>query len=196
MRHAAVIRSRAEAAPQLVGVGETRDDALAGARIWFQAQFDRTSHKDWPRLIALQDRLTVYAEHELTSETGIGLDEVLERMAAAGFAPSTAPAEPTASASDDAWPTSPPPVRRSDDSTRSVLYSVIFGILLIGFLVAVRYTGGRYFRQDLLELINADQPVMGPVSGPSIGTFDPDDFMIPTYSPWSVPSEGSIGIGQ
>ena len=92
MRYATMVQPHPDKPPHLVGIGETRDAALAAARVWFRAEFDRTSSKDWPGLIALQDQLTVSTEEEFAARTGVGLDDWLARMAATGVAPATAPA--------------------------------------------------------------------------------------------------------
>jgi len=94
MHYAATIQSHPEKPPLLIGVGETHPEALGAARIWFQKEFDRTSSKDWGRLTALQEQLTISTEEEFASRTGVGLDERLARMAAAGVAPAKAPKEP------------------------------------------------------------------------------------------------------
>ena len=182
MRHAAVIRTHADATPRLVGVGDSRDEALAGARVWFQAQFERTSHKDWPRLIALQDQLVVYTEDELAAQTGSTLDEWLTRMTAAGIAPATAPPVAASTTSpDDGWISPPRP--RTDDGARALVSYVLVGIAIIGVLTTAKYVGGRILQRELNDVANQQIPISGPVYAPAIGTFDPDVLIGGGYDP-------------
>jgi hypothetical protein len=182
MRYAAVIRTHPDASPRLVGVGDSRDDALAGARVWFQAQFDKTSHKDWPRLIALQDQLVVATEDELAAQTGSTLDDWLARMSAARIAPATAPpAAASTATSDDLW--IPLPRRREDGSARALVSFVLIAIAIVGVLTTAKYVGGHMLQHELNDIANQDIGVSGPVYAPAIGTFDADALNGGFYDP-------------
>ena len=87
MRYAATIQPHPGQPPLLIGTGETHPEALGAARVWFQKEFDRTSSKEWGRLTALQEQLTISTEEEFAARTGVGLDEWLARMAASGVGP-------------------------------------------------------------------------------------------------------------
>jgi hypothetical protein len=187
MRYAAVIRTGPGSAPRLVGVGESRDGALAGARIWFAAQFERTPHRDWPLLIALQDQLAVYTEDEFTARVGSSLADWLSRMSAAGITPPIAPPAPvSAAASDESW--IPEPRRRNDRGARALVSYLLIAVAIVGVLTAAKYVGGRMLQRELNEIANGENPVSGPVYAPAIGTFDPDA--------WGMTYEPSFGGGS
>jgi hypothetical protein len=97
MRYVAVSRTDFTAPVQILGVGETMEEAYAGARDWFDSAFNGVDASDpkWRKLLALQNNLDAVTEDVLFERSGLGLDEWLARMAAIGQRPGTPqPAKP------------------------------------------------------------------------------------------------------
>ena len=184
MHYAATIQSHPEKPPLLIGVGETHPEALGAARIWFQKEFDRTSSKDWGRLTALQEQLTISTEEEFASRTGVGLDEWLARMAAAGVAPAKAPKEP-----EPYRPLVPPSPRSGAGGDQKFVYVALFFVLFSGSFATVRYLSGRLVNHTIETAISNSNTGIntGPAFEPAIATFDPDglwggDYELPDDS--------------
>src|SRR5262245_1049492 len=91
MRYVAVSRTDFTAPVQVLGVGETMDEAYAGARAWFDTAFFGVDSGDprWKNLIILQNNLDAVTEDVLFERSGLGLDEWLTRLAAIGQGPGT-----------------------------------------------------------------------------------------------------------
>ncbi|HEY7035202.1 MAG TPA: hypothetical protein VH482_27940 [Thermomicrobiales bacterium] len=180
MRYAATIQPHPEKPPLLIGVGETQPEALAAARAWFQQELDHTSSKEWSRIYALQDQLGVASEDEFASRTGVGLDEWLARMAAAGVAPAKAPPV-TAHA-----PLAPPTPRKPGaGGLEKLVYCGLFCALFVGSLATAKYVGGRLVDREIhTALSNSNNPIgTGPVAAPAIATIDTDDLWGGLYDP-------------
>jgi hypothetical protein len=91
MRYVAVSRPDAAAPIQILGVGESMDDAFAGARAWFDAAFANVDSETrrWRELFAMQNNLDAVPESVLHEKTGVSLDDWLDRLASVGLSPST-----------------------------------------------------------------------------------------------------------
>jgi hypothetical protein len=181
MRHAAMIQPKPERPPLLIGLGETRADAMAGARAWFSAEMDRTSSKDWPRLFALQEQLTVYTEDEFPAKTGMGLDDWLAGMSAAGTAPTVA----SAAAERDAWVPLPTP-KGNNSSLLLVVYCALSALIFIGVLAGVKYGGTHILNREIESITNSNNSFdigSGPSYNSDFETIDPDDLWGDMYGP-------------
>jgi hypothetical protein len=91
MRYVAVSRADISAPLQILGVGETMDEAYAGARAWFDNAFLGVDSGDprWRDLLAMQNNLDAVSEDVLSENSGLGLDDWLARLAAIGQSPGT-----------------------------------------------------------------------------------------------------------
>jgi hypothetical protein len=91
MRYVAVSRPDAAAPIQILGVGESMDDAFAGARAWFDTAFANVDSETrrWRELFAMQNNLDAVPESVLHEKTGVSLDDWLARLASAGLSPGT-----------------------------------------------------------------------------------------------------------
>src|SRR4029453_14408495 len=91
MRYVAVSRPDAAAPIQILGVGESMDDAFAGARAWFDAAFANVDSETrrWRELFAMQKNLAAVPESVFHEKTGVSLDDWLVRLANAGLSPGT-----------------------------------------------------------------------------------------------------------
>jgi hypothetical protein len=191
MRHAALIQPKPEQPPQLIGLGETWADAMAGARAWFGTEMDRTSSKDWPRLFALQEQLTVYTEDEFAAKTGIALDDWLAHVSATGIAPTMTSAMPV----EDAWIPLPAP-RSNSNSLPMMVYYTIGALIFISVMAGVRYGGTRILQREIDAITNSNNAFdigSGPAYDSAIATVDPDDFWGDLYGPLDTgPSIGGV----
>jgi hypothetical protein len=188
MRYATMVQPHPDKPPHLVGIGETRDDALAAARVWFRAEFDRTSSKDWPGLIALQDQIAISTEEEFATRTGVGLDEWLARMTTAGVAPATAPA----TSEEDAWV----PLtthRRDRGSLHFLLYCAFCACIFVGVVATARYGATRLLNRQIDSITNSSYQIGGPMA-PAIPTFDADAFWGGNNDPYSFDDTQIDGI--
>lgn len=154
---------------------------MAAARAWFQQEFDRTSSREWTRLYALQAQLAVSTEDEFAARTGVGLDEWLARMAAAGVVPAKALPE------SEGRPLPMPRPRRGGPSGREKLvYVALVCTLFVGSLATVRYVGGKLVHREInAALSNGNVPVGNPVAAPAIATIDPKTLWGGLYDPSS-----------
>jgi len=86
---------------EIVGVGESMDEAYSGARAWFENAFDKFGDQRWNELVAMQNNLNAVPETVLHEKTGVTLDEWLVRLASLGQSPGTPqppkPPKPTGS---------------------------------------------------------------------------------------------------
>jgi hypothetical protein len=89
MRYVAVSRPNLLSPMEIVGVGETMEEAYAGARAWFERAFDMYGGQKWNELVAMQNNLDAVSEDVLRERTGVTLDEWLARLASVGQAPGT-----------------------------------------------------------------------------------------------------------
>jgi hypothetical protein len=91
MRYVAVSLPDAAAPIQILGVGESMDDAFAGARAWFDTAFANVDSETrrWRELFAMQNNLDAVPESVLQEKTGVSLDDWLVRLASAGLSPGT-----------------------------------------------------------------------------------------------------------
>jgi hypothetical protein len=89
MRYVAVSQSSPSSPTEIVGVGETMEDAFAGARTWFENAFDKFGDQRWNELVAMQNNLNAVPETVLHEKTGVTLDEWLARLASLGQYPGT-----------------------------------------------------------------------------------------------------------
>lgn len=87
MRYAAITRLDRTSPLQLVGVGESANDAIANALNWFDSAYSEVSGHRWEQIRRLQERTQVYSEEELRLGTGIDLDAWLTHLARTGQRP-------------------------------------------------------------------------------------------------------------
>jgi hypothetical protein len=89
MRYVAVSRPDTTVQIEILGVGETMDEAYAGARAWFDNAFDKFGDLRWNELVAMQNNLNAVPEAVLYDRTGVTLDEWLAHLASVGQSPGT-----------------------------------------------------------------------------------------------------------
>jgi hypothetical protein len=89
MRYVAVSQPSPWSPMEIVGVGESMDEAYSGARAWFENAFDKFGDQRWNELVAMQNNLNAVPETELHEKTGVTLDEWLVRLAGLGQYPGT-----------------------------------------------------------------------------------------------------------
>jgi hypothetical protein len=89
MRYVAISQTSPWSPTEIVGVGDTMDEAYAGARAWFEHAFDKFGEQRWNELVAMQNNLDAVSEEVLQDRTGATLDEWLVRLASLGQSPST-----------------------------------------------------------------------------------------------------------
>jgi hypothetical protein len=89
MRYVAVSQPSPWSPMEIVGVGETMEEAYAGARAWFENAFDKFGDQRWNELVAMQNNLNAVPEAVLHERTGATLDEWLVRLANLGQYPGT-----------------------------------------------------------------------------------------------------------
>jgi hypothetical protein len=89
MRYVAVSRPNATAPIQIVGVGDTMDDAYSGARSWFDKAFEDADERRWQDLVAMENNLDAITETELKEKSGFSLDEWLTHLEEVGHSPGT-----------------------------------------------------------------------------------------------------------
>ena len=174
MRHVATIQPHPDKLPQLVGIGESGADALSGARAWFSQEFDRTNSKDWFRLIALQDTLADDTEDEFAAKTGVGLDDWLARMTAAGTTPAKAAPVPAVDANPPL-----PALKGNNSSQMVVIYCALSVLIFVGILAGVKYGGTRILNREIESISRSNNSFdvgSGPAFDSAIGTIDPDDL--------------------
>ena len=87
MRYVAVSQPTPWSPMEIIGVGETMDEAYSGARAWFENAFDKFGEHRWNELVAMQNNLNAVSETVLHERTGVTLDEWLARLASAGQDP-------------------------------------------------------------------------------------------------------------
>jgi hypothetical protein len=180
MRHAAFVQPKLEQPPLLIGLGESRADAMAGARAWFSAEMDRTSSKDWPRLIALQEQLTIYTEDEFAAKMGVPLDDWLARLSSAGIAPKVV----SAAAEEERHLPLPTP-KGNNSSLLNLMYYTLGALLFLGVLAGMRYGGTQILRREIDAVTNSSSgfDIGDSVEFEPIGTVDPDDLWGDMYGP-------------
>jgi hypothetical protein len=89
MRYVAVSQPSPWSPMEIVGVGESMDEAYSGARAWFENAFDKFGDQRWNELVAMQNNLNAVPETVLHEKTGVTLDEWLVRLASLGQSPGT-----------------------------------------------------------------------------------------------------------
>jgi hypothetical protein len=89
MRYVAVSRADATAPIEILGVGETMDEAYSAARAWFENAFDKFGDLRWNELVAMQNNLNAVPEAVLYDKTGVTLDEWVARLTSIGQPPAT-----------------------------------------------------------------------------------------------------------
>jgi hypothetical protein len=87
MRYVAVSQSTPWSAMEIIGVGDSMDEAYSGARAWFENAFDKFGEQRWNELVAMQNNLNAVPETVLHEKTGVTLDEWLARLASTGQSP-------------------------------------------------------------------------------------------------------------
>jgi hypothetical protein len=81
MRYVAISQPSPWSPTEIVGVGNTMEEAYAGARAWFENAFDKFGEQRWNELVAMQNNLDAVSEEVLHEKTGATLDEWLDRLA-------------------------------------------------------------------------------------------------------------------
>jgi hypothetical protein len=87
MRYVAVSQPTPWSAMEIIGVGDSMDEAYSGARAWFENAFDKFGEQRWNELVAMQNNLNAVPETVLHEKTGVTLDEWLARLASTGQSP-------------------------------------------------------------------------------------------------------------
>lgn len=91
MRYVAISQAAIGAPVQILGVGQSMEEAYAGARAWFDTAFNGVDSGDpkWRNLVVMQNNLDAVTEDVLYEKSGLGLDDWLARLAAIGQSPGT-----------------------------------------------------------------------------------------------------------